>query len=243
VRIREPELVAALGRVFEADWALASGEQPALSTGDAGLPPEDEPPTWIAVPYGAGTVAAAIVASPRDWLPPGVAWDLPAMVRMIDAASATVRVQLLTYRAVGRDGSYFDALEGALRRAAARQVRVELLIADWAMRRGTIEGLQSLQALPGITVKLVTIPPWSGGFIPYARVIHAKYLVVDGENAWIGTSNWEHDYFYASRNVGLVVRGTALAGRLEAFFRDGWEGPYAREVDPCAQYEAPRIGE
>ena len=61
-----------------------------------------------------------------------------------------------------------------------------------------------------IEVKLVTIPEWSGGFIPFARVIHAKYLVVDAEHSWLGTSNWSKDYFFKSRNVGIVVNGLAL---------------------------------
>ena len=29
----------------------------------------------------------------------------------------------------------------------------------------------------------------------YAPQMHSKYMVVDGKSAWIGTSNWEGDYF------------------------------------------------
>jgi phosphatidylserine/phosphatidylglycerophosphate/cardiolipin synthase-like enzyme len=105
-----------------------------------------------------------------------------------------------------------------------------------------IGGLESMSLVPGITVKLITIPQWSGGFIPYARVAHAKYLVVDGERAWIGTSNWERSYFYQTRNVGLILDGASLAGRLDRFFADGWNSPYATAVDPCASYAPPRVG-
>jgi len=94
-----------------------------------------------------------------------------------------------------------------------------------------------------VSVKLVTIPQWSGGFVPFARVVHAKYLVVDGARAWIGTSNWERDYFYASRNVGLVIEDTSFAGQLERFFASGWSSAYATPVDPCATYTAPKIGD
>jgi phosphatidylserine/phosphatidylglycerophosphate/cardiolipin synthase-like enzyme len=117
---------------------------------------------------------------------------------------------------------------------------VELMVSDWSKRSGNIEGLKSLQVLPGMTVKLVTIPAWSGGFIPYARVIHAKFMVVDGRRVWIGTSNWERSYFYASRNVGLMVESEKLARRLDRFFVDNWDGPYAARVDPCGSYQAPR---
>jgi phosphatidylserine/phosphatidylglycerophosphate/cardiolipin synthase-like enzyme len=167
-------------------------------------------------------------------------WDLPHIVESIDGAESTVRVQLLTYGTVGREGTYFDTLDAALRRAAARGVDVRLLVADWSQRPGTIEGLKSLEVLPHVRVRLVTIPPWSGGFVPYARVIHAKYLAVDGRRLWLGTSNWERDYFYASRNVGLIVESASMAARLDGFFEKTWSSPYAAEVDPCAEYEPPR---
>jgi phosphatidylserine/phosphatidylglycerophosphate/cardiolipin synthase-like enzyme len=115
------------------------------------------------------------------------------------------------------------------------------LVSDWCKRKGCIEGLQRLVTVPHVAVKLVTIPPWSGGFIPYARVAHAKYLVVDGERAWVGTSNWERDYFYQSRNVGLIVAGGRLPPRLDAFFADVWKGAYASAVEAGAHYEPPRI--
>jgi phosphatidylserine/phosphatidylglycerophosphate/cardiolipin synthase-like enzyme len=79
--------------------------------------------------------------------------------------------------------------------------------------------------------------------VPFARVAHAKYLVVDGARAWVGTSNWERDYFYASRNVGLVVEGGPLPRRLEAFFDDNWDGKLVETVDPTRAYSLPRVGE
>ncbi|MBD3334623.1 MAG: phospholipase, partial [Candidatus Eisenbacteria bacterium] len=173
----------------------------------------------------------------------GVEWDLPHLERLIAGAQRRVRVQLLTYRTVGYDRTYFGRLEAALRSAAARGVHVELLLADWSKRRWTIEGLQSLQVLPRVEVKLMAIPEWSGGFIPYARVSHAKYMVADGRAAWIGTSNWEKGYFFESRNVGLILEGETFCSRLDEYFAEGWSSSYAEAVDPCAAYEPPRIGE
>ena len=235
LRIRVPEVVRSLTDIFELDWALASG----------GTVPVPSPDKQVGGPFLArvegGTVRVTPAHSPQGYLPDPGMWDLPKLVALIDGAKRSVRVQLLTYRAKGRDGSTFSELEDALKRAAARGVKVELLLADWGKRKGTIEGLQELQAPPGLTVKLVTIPQWSGGFIPFARVVHAKYMVVDGERAWLGTSNWERDYFTKSRNVGLVVEGEAFARQLERFFADTWTSPYAAEVDQKATYTAPNI--
>ena len=233
LRIRVPEVVRALADVFELDWGLAAGgKAPATVTAVSGPFPAHT---------SGGPVRVTPALSPQGWLPDPGSWDLPKLVKLIDGAKHSVRVQLLTYRARGRDGSTFPELEEALKRASARGVKVELLVADWGKRKGTIEGLQALHAPPGLTVKLVTIPQWSGGFVPFARVVHAKYMVVDGEQAWVGTSNWERDYFTQSRNVGVIVEGAAFAGQLERFFADTWTSTYAVEVDPQATYTAPNV--
>jgi phosphatidylserine/phosphatidylglycerophosphate/cardiolipin synthase-like enzyme len=235
LRIRVPEVVRSLTDVFELDWRLASG----------GAAPVPTPDQQVGGPFAArvagGEVRVTPAHSPQGYLPDPGTWDLPKLVALIDGAKRSVRVQLLTYKTKVRDGSTFPELEEALKRAAARGVKVELLLADWSKRKGTIETLQALQAPPGLTVKLVTIPQWTGGFIPFARVVHAKYMVVDGERAWLGTSNWERDYFTKCRNVGVVVEGEAFASQLERFFTDTWTSPYAAEVDPKATYTAPDI--
>ena len=71
--------------------------------------------------------------------------------------------------------------------AAGRGVQVQLLLADWSKRPHTIAGLQKLARIPNIAVRLTTIPLWSGGFIPFARVTHAKALVVDGKRVAAGS--------------------------------------------------------
>jgi phosphatidylserine/phosphatidylglycerophosphate/cardiolipin synthase-like enzyme len=236
VRIRHAALVAPLRDLFEADWQLAGGEatsfrvEPPLA--GYGLP--------VSFTQNGADVSAAMAFSPRDLLADTALWDLPQIVATIDRAQKSARIQLLSYKTTDREHAYFDDIEGALRRAAARGVQVQMLLADWSQSRGTIEGLQSLQCLPNIEVKLATIPEWSGGFIPFARVIHAKYLVVDGEHCWLGTSNGSKDYFFNSRNVGIVVSGTTFGAQLDGFFATGWNSTYASTVDPGAQYKAPK---
>jgi phosphatidylserine/phosphatidylglycerophosphate/cardiolipin synthase-like enzyme len=235
LRVVDEGVARVVADVFASDWALAAGEQ---------LPESDEDHAFPAR-FGAGDelVQLTPVFSPKSLLPDPGLWDLPRLVELVDSAEQRVRLQLLSYSTTDREGRYFDTLESALRRAAARRVSVELLLADWSKRKGQIEGLQSLQALPNVTVKLVTLPQASSGFIPYARVVHAKYLVVDARRAWLGTSNFSRDYFHSSRNLGFLIDGAPLAGRLDAFFEDLWTSDYATQVDPSATYEPPRVGD
>ncbi|HET9622500.1 MAG TPA: phospholipase D-like domain-containing protein [Kofleriaceae bacterium] len=218
-RVSLPGVVGGLAAIFAADWARAGGEA---------VP--------AAAPVAHADAAIRFVASPKELLPAGVAWDLPAIVAAIDGATTSITVEALDYRADG-----WTELEAPLIRAAGRGVAVELLFADWAKRAKWIAGLQRLAAIPHITVKLTTIPAWSGGFVPYARVSHAKAMVVDGVHGWLGTSNWSQDYFYATRNVGVMIDDPALVGQLVTFFATLWDAPYAMTVDPKATYTPPRI--
>ena len=235
--VRSPEVTAVFERAFDRDW----GTVHAHDVGDFGRVapgPEDFP-----VPLrleGGDQVRVTPVLSPLPLLVRREAWDLPRLVDLIDGAEESVLVQLLTYRL--RDDGW-TVLDDALRRAARRGVAVRLLVADWGKRRGTVEGLQALVQEPGIEVRFASLPQAAEGHIPYARVVHAKYMVADGSRSWIGTSNWERGYFHASRNVGLLVGGRACGARLQRYFEQGWDSGYTEDVDPHANYEAPRIGE
>ena len=174
-------------------------------------------------------------------LPREELWDLPRLVQAIDGAGTAVRLQLLNYRAVGYDRTYWDGLERPLRSAAARGVSVELLCSHWATAAGTVEGLKSLQALDNIEVRILTVPPLaSGEFVPFGRVAHSKLLVVDGRVAWVGSSNGSRDYFHGSRNAGLLLEGGPLPGQLERYFALGWASEHAQGLDLARDYPPPR---
>lgn len=233
VRIEGPEAAATYARVFAVDWAAAGGEPPPA---EAPLAPLSFP----AIAAG-GPATVTPVFSPRGYLPDARTWDLPRLVALLDGARRSVHVQLLTYGTHARDGSPFPELDDALRRAAGRGVEVRLLVADWSKRKGTVEAVQALARVKGVEARFLDVPAWSGGFVPFARVAHAKYLVVDGARAWVGTSNWEGDYFTKSRNVGLIVEGAAFAAALDRVFAGGFSGPYAEPVDPDRAYTPPKV--
>jgi len=235
LRVRAPQSVRAFAAIFECDWQVAGGTPlaEALAPLRALPAPVDE----------LDGVRIETRFSPLVGIPGEPWWDLPELVERIDGASKTLQLQLLTYKMVGRDKEYFAELETALRRAAARGVAVRILVADWGKRRGIVEGLQSLEPLENIEVRFVTIPEHSSGHIPFGRVLHAKTLVTDGARLWLGTSNWERDYFHESRNASVFIDGGALPARVAALHEELWTSAYASAVDPAAKYVAPRYGE
>ena len=211
VRTQAAHVVKGLHAIFEMDWALAGGAE--LSAQSI------EQPSWL-----------ILAASPKGHLPDGVPWELQLLMERIGAAKSSVRVQLLTYKSAPD----FRELEEALVAAAGRGVRVQLLLSNWVLRPWTLEPLRKLD--PRVEVRILTIPEAKAGHIPFARVAHAKYMVVDGAHAWIGTSNWERDYFFTSRNVSVFTD----APRLERFFDDAWGSEYAKPFDRAGQYTPPK---
>ncbi|MHC4390970.1 MAG: phospholipase D-like domain-containing protein [Planctomycetota bacterium] len=250
VKVRHPRLAADMRRIFEHDWQLA---EPAPEP-ETGAEAEHEGPSMVApgpglpwpvrlnTPTGQ-PVEAVLAASPPAGLPTGIPWDEPLLVELMNGAKETLRVQVLSMKPVDREGRYYDVLDGALRRAAARGVKVQVVVANWSKDPDVVPYLKSLAALPNLEVHFSNLPEAKSGFIPYARVEHAKYAVADRDTAWIGTSNWSRGYFHESRNVSLFLRGEAISEDLISFFEKGWESEYSEPVEPGKTYEAPRIGD
>lgn len=231
--VQAPALARIFGDVFESDWTLAGGGPPVTAVD------EDAGPYKLATPGGKVQVRPAL--SPQGLLPDADLWDLPQLVAMIDGAKSRVRVQVMSYTTKNYDGSEFHDLDDALRRAAGRGVQVQLVVSHWSQTDKKLAVLRDLMAVDGIEVRFATIPPHDSGFIPFARTIHSKYMVVDGRKSWVGTSNWSGDYFHGSRNMGLVIDGKPIAAQLDAVFLSLWDSPYAEPVDPDRVYDKPRI--
>lgn len=240
VRIGNPEAARFYSDIFELDWNLADRNDKNL-LGRLLEPAHERVSIRVIEP--AGEVLQYVpVASPVGWLPDAASWEEPQLVKLIDAARQQVELQVLSFSPAEK-GGYYAELDNALRRAAGRGVKVKLIVADWSKRKPTILFLKSLAVIPNVEVKLSTIPPYSGGHISYARVEHCKYLVIDGKQSWIGTSNWERDYFHQTRNVGVIVVNERIATTLHDIFVKGWNGPYTSLVNLAEDYPPPRIGE
>ncbi len=244
VLVNHRELARDLHDVFEFDWSPTAREkfrQDATAGRDESKPTsiDDLARHEVRLPDGS-LVRTFLTASPENQLPPQVPWDLPLLVQMIDSARDSVHVQLLSYGVTDRHKRVFDDLHRALQRAAVRGVQVRIILANWSKRSYSLPWIKALALLPHLEVRFTNIPEHPDGFIPFARVEHAKYLTVDGNRLWIGTSNWSRDYFYSSRNVGLILCGEGATRDPDRFFNQSWHGPYAETVDPCAEYSPPR---
>ena len=182
------------------------------------------------------------MASPEICNPPTVKSAIKTLIHLINKAQKSITIQLLNYHVdIYRSSKKFTSIDSALRQAAKRGVQVKLLVSDWNKRKPGINGLKALVKVPNIQVKFATIPPFSQGFIPYARVIHSKVMRIDQNISWVGTSNWGYDYFYKSRNVEVVTQSIKVAGILDKLFLDLWNSTYSYPVMPYKEYTPPKI--
>jgi phosphatidylserine/phosphatidylglycerophosphate/cardiolipin synthase-like enzyme len=235
LRITDTTVVGQVQAIFDQDWQA----QAALTAHSAvPLPMAGQPPARS---------GNYLVASPQRYNPPGVGDSQLELPRLLSEAKHEVRVQLLDYAPLsyGPDKTrpYYAVIDNAVRAAAARGVSIKLMVSNWNTDALELPYLKSLAVLPNVQIKIVTLPQAKQGFIPYARVIHSKTLEIDGQVAWVGTSNWLGGYLDNSRNLEVVMRSEAMAKRIGQLHEQLWDGPYAKALDVTADYPAPHPGQ
>lgn len=235
LRISDAGVVGQIQAIFEQDW-----QAQALLAADKPVPPlfYQPSPETLQGNY--------LVASPRAYNPAGVIDSQVELPRLLATAKKRVRVQVMDYAPLsyGPEHSrpYYAVIDNALRSAAARGVQVELMVANWNTKKPDIAWLKSLAVVPNVQIKIVTIPPASSGFIPFARVIHSKIMTIDGETAWIGTSNWTGGYLDNSRNLELVLHNPAMSQRVDKLYSQLWDSVYAEPIKLEYDYPAFKPG-
>lgn len=235
LRISDATVVGQVQAIFDQDWQA----QQALA--------EHRPVPLPATGQAPVRTGNYLVASPQRYNPPGVGDSQLELPRLLAEAKKEVRVQLLDYAPLsyGPDNTrpYYAVIDNAVRAAAARGVSIKLMVSNWNTDKLELPYLKSLAVLPNVQIKIVTLPEAKQGFIPYARVIHSKTMEIDGQLAWVGTSNWLGGYLDNSRNLEVVMRSETMAKRVGDLHRQLWDGPYARALNVTDEYPAPHPGQ
>ncbi len=242
---------ARLARTFEAafdlDWHLAADPDLPAAARRAVQPPDFAPVTAqdpVVIEQAGGPPISLFPAfSPPAMSPAWLDREEPQLVRFIDCALHTLDIQVMTLSAFKDYGprGWWPALDSALRDAAARGVKVRIIVADWSLREPMQTYLKSLALMPGIEVKYSALPEAPQGFIPYARVEHCKYAVADGRVSFIGTGNWSWSYFATTVDASLFIAGAGPAQTLAGIFERDWKGSYVHLIEPGEHYAPPRV--
>lgn len=234
--ITNHRIAAQIQAIFDQDWqaqkTLASGK-PLHPLNQHVVPADEQQSNYL-------------VASPNAFNPPGVGDSQTELPKLLAEASKDIRITLLTYAPLSysreHPAPYYAIIDDAIRAAAQRGVHIKMMVSNWNTGHPYIDYLKSLQVLPNIEIKIVTIPPAQQGFIPYARALHSKTMAIDGQTAWVGTSNWEGGYMDNSRNLEVVMQNPEMAQRIVALHQQLWSSQYAKPLDINKKYPEPHPG-
>lgn len=226
LKISDAKIAGQIQSIFDHDWKAADL-----------LAKKKKVPVTQTKPLAVDKKAALyLVASPYAYNPKNVPDSEQELVRLIGEAKEEIRITLLDYYPLNRDKTYYPVIENALRAAQARKVKIKLLVSHWNTSKPGVDHLKSLSVLPGVEVKIATIPQAKEGFIPFARVNHSKYMTIDNQIAWIGTSNWTGGYLNASRNMEIVAKNPELAKRLSTVHEQLWSSNYSAPIELTKDY-------
>jgi len=229
VVVRDASTTQRLQTIFDIDWGIAQ----------TGKLPEKLP----SVNSKLSDPTIELTASPAVMNPKKMRATLTTILELIKNAKRKIQIQVMDYSVESySQGDAWYELDNALKDAAKRGVKVELLVSHWNTEKRDIDSIKNISKTPGIEVRICFLPEHSGGFVPFSRVTHSKYMVVDGEHLWLGTSNWTVGYFYGTRNTDFVFKRPELAKDAAIVFQNVWSAPYTELIDIHKEYPEPKKG-
>ncbi len=241
IRLHNAEIVSFYQEIFNLDWQLSDNKTDAEKIIRT-LEKRNELAQFEISSEKYGKIKIIPTASNPSIIFYKPNWDETQIVRLIDSAKESLQLQFLSYSPLSR-GELYEALDFALRRAAARGVKVEMILSDWNFYSPRIEYIKSLHAIPNVEIKFSTIPEANEGYIGFARVEHCKFIVADDKAFWLGTSNASKSYFHSGRNLGIVVENEKISKRVSEIFSKSWDSEYCHRVDLCKEYKRKETSE
>ena len=131
-----------------------------------------------------------------------------------------------------RGSSKLAPVVTAIERAAARGVRVRFL-ADSVFAPKYPETLERLKNA-GASVRIIDFGQRGGG------ILHAKYFVVDGVEAFVGSQNFDWRALAHIQEMGVHVSSPVIAGALLDILDTDWELATGRGAANARVHRRPR---
>ncbi len=239
VRIKSPETASEFHRIFQLDWGIAEdveGEYRGISASMVGRINRRNP---VKLNYRGEECTLYPAFSPPGLTYGGLENELEEILRLLKTARNEVMIQVMSYAPQPRDPKQVPwmLLDDVIKDTADRGVKVRLIVSNWSIGKDKIPYLRALDRHDNIQVKISSVPKHSSGHIPFARVEHCKFMIIDNELSWIGTGNWQYGYFFTCRNAGVVIAGKKPAEDLRESFEKSWSAPFVKPVLESRQKE------
>lgn len=117
----------------------------------------------------------------------------------------------------GKPGSRLDRVIGCMEAAAKRGVAIRFLMEAKGLGMSDAPTLARLRAIPGLQFRTL---PFAG--IGGSGIIHAKFFVVDGKSAYVGSQNFDWRSLEHIDETGVKIDDAHAVGQLAAIFAQDW---------------------
>ncbi|MCK9705508.1 phospholipase D-like domain-containing protein [Pseudomonas syringae] len=130
---------------------------------------------------------------------------------------ARKRIDIEQFYVADHAGSVMDKVLESLTAAGQRGVKIRFLLEEKGLKLSDPQTLERLRAIPNLTLRV----------LPYAKltgsgIIHAKFLVVDGRQAFIGSQNFDWRSLEHIHETGLRIDEPIIVGQTQAIFDQDW---------------------
>ncbi len=147
---------------------------------------------------------------------PGVALTQQVWLDIVNSATRTLDIE--QYYINNSPGQSLDPIMDAIKAAAARGVKVRFILDSAFLKKNSNEA-DSVQNIPNIDLREIDFSP---------GIMHAKYMVADGLNAYTGSANMDWLALSHIHEMGIHTVDAGIAADLESIFSTDW--PNATEM-------------
>ncbi|WP_347092062.1 phospholipase D-like domain-containing protein [Sphingomonas parapaucimobilis] len=117
----------------------------------------------------------------------------------------------------GKRGSRLDRVIGCMEAAAKRGVAIRFLMEAKGLTMSDAPTLARLRAIPGLQFRTLSFAGVGG-----SGIIHAKFFVVDGNSAYVGSQNFDWRSLEHIDETGVKIDDAHAVGQLAAIFAQDW---------------------
>lgn len=136
-------------------------------------------------------------------------------ISLFDNAQHTI--ELGQFYVANQVGTRFDTVLQHLRAAGERGVRIRLLLEEKGLKISTQDTLEQLKTIPNLELRVIPFERLSGG------IVHAKYLLVDGKQAYMGSQNLDWRALEHIHETGLLIDDPRVVTQISAIFEQDWQ--------------------
>lgn len=172
------------------------------------------------------TVPVDTALGTADLRQPGPVW-----IELFDGAKS--RIDIGQFYAADHPGSVLGTVIEHLEAAGKRGVKIRFLLEEKGLKLSDPATLERLRAIPNLTFRVLPYAQVSGG------IIHAKYMVVDGKQAFVGSQNFDWRSLEHIHETGLRISDESTVAQVQAIFEQDWQAQAAVAANQPVPLPAP----